>query len=141
MRHLAAVLGAGLLLVLGTACGGQSGRNEPGAAPPSLPISTTPTTLVPVGQLDDSALPEGYPREAWVDGRTIAVKAQEGGCGKASLEVGEQGPDQVKITLVETQPPGQPVCTMDIRYPILTATLDDPLDGRTIVLRAEQRTA
>lgn len=140
MRRLAVALGA--LLVLGAACGEPTDRTAPGAAPGTLPIAPT-TGAVPANRIDASALPEGFPREVWVhgDGRTVAVRAQEGGCGKASLEVKEQTASTVSIVLVETQPKEPQACTMDIRYPVLSVALNDPLEDRTVVLQAEQRTA
>ncbi|WP_051385425.1 hypothetical protein [Actinokineospora inagensis] len=79
----------------------------------------------------------------WTEGggSDVGVVAQEGGCGKASAEVGDQGPARVVLTLVETRPARPRMCTMDIRYPRLSVRLDQPLGDRRVVLRSEQRTA
>lgn len=154
------IVGAGVLLVLGTACanpqetdaGGQ-GSNTSVTAPPSStapegtpdrqPARTPPNggTLVATEKVDSSALPKSYPKLVWTegDGKTIGAVAQEGGCGKASLEVTEQSAAQVKVNLVETQPATPKACTMDLRYPKLTGELTEPLGDRTIVLTKELR--
>jgi hypothetical protein len=131
----------GILVLLGTACGNPAEPTPPGGPQTPPPVATSPSTPVPPVQLDASALPAEFPKNAWLlgDGRAIAVEAQEGGCGKATAEVTEQAADLVVITLVETTPRDAVACTMDIRYPIVTVSLDQPLDGRTVVLRAEQR--
>ena len=72
-------------------------------------------------------------------GATIGVVAQEGGCGKASVEVPEQTDAQVVVVMVETVPATEQMCTMDLRYPKLTAELDAPLNDRKVVLKSEQR--
>jgi hypothetical protein len=141
MRRPAIVTSALLMLVV--ACGQQADQTTPGSGSGPATLSVAPSAgAVPATQLDASALPEGFPQEVWVqgDGKTLAVRTQEGGCGKASVEVAEQTDGQVVLTIVETQPTDAPVCTMDIRYPIITVTLDRPVDDRTIVLRSEQRT-
>jgi hypothetical protein len=72
------------------------------------------------------------------DGATVGVVAQEGGCGKASVESAETD-GQVTITMIETQPKEPKACTMDLRYPKLTTELKAPLADRKIVLKSEQR--
>lgn len=152
-------LGAGMVLLLAGACGEQQQDNASGDSPPatetSSPTETTEPDLQPArtppsggtevaaAQLDAAALPEGYPKLAWTedDGATVGVVAQEGGCGKAHLEVPEQSATQVVVTMVEVVPAESQICTMDLRYPKLTAELDEPLGDRTIVLKSEQRTS
>lgn len=73
------------------------------------------------------------------DGRTIGVVAQEGGCGHASVEVSAQTDARIEVHMVETEPAKQQMCTMDLRYPKLTAELDAPLGDRTVALTAEKR--
>lgn len=111
--------------------------------PDRQPARTPPAggTGVPQQQLDVTALAEGYPVLVWTedDGKTVGVVAQEGGCGKASVEVPEQTDTQVVILMVETVPATSQMCTMDLRYPKLTAELDAPLGERTVVLKTEQR--
>lgn len=74
-------------------------------------------------------------------GSTVGVVAQEGGCGRASVEVPEQTDAQVVVLMVEKVPATPQMCTMDLRYPKLTTELDQPLGDRTVVLKAEQRKA
>lgn len=158
MRRLGTIVGAGVLLLLASACAnpqetGEAGTDTPrgttsqttteSTTPDRQPAKTPPEGGTPVqkSQLDDSALPEGYPRLVWTmdDGRAVGVVAQEGGCGKASVEVPEQSASAVVLLLVETQPAEPQACTMDLRYPKITVDLDEPLGDRQVVLRAEQR--
>ena len=158
-RRAVVALGAGMVLLLAGACGEQRGGGNPPpvsgtndtssptetAEPDRQPARTPPSggTEVAAAQLDAAALPEGYPTLVWTedDGATVGAVAQEGGCGKAHLEVTEQSATQVVVTMVEVTPAESQVCTMDLRYPKLTAELDEPLGDRTIVLKAEQRTS
>ncbi|GAA0244328.1 hypothetical protein GCM10010492_49500 [Saccharothrix mutabilis subsp. mutabilis] len=95
---------------------------------------------VPEAKVDAAAVPEDRPRTVWTegDGSTLGLVAQEAGCGKASVEIAEQGPQVVKVVMVETTPKDAQVCTMDIRYPPLTAKLDAPLGERAVVLTTRQ---
>ena len=150
-----AVLGLDLVAV--TACGepphnDPSARSEPltSTAPvPSMPSRSGTAqaappgrTLVPPAQVDATQLPAGYPREVYVtaDGRVLYLRAEEGGCGRAGAEVGQQTSAQVVVDLVETKSnlAGQ-MCTMDIRYPLVSAPLAGPLGQRKVVLVAEKR--
>jgi hypothetical protein len=159
LRLAAVAVGAGALVLLG-ACGGEkSGSQNPPAGgeptltivPPSEPsepsegpgVPPADAVAVPGDQLDFAALPEGYPKQVWTvgDGRILVAKAQEGGCNRASAEVTEQTDARVVLTLVETQPAQPGMCTMDIRYPVVSVTLDEPLGDRTVTLRAERRQA
>ena len=98
---------------------------------------------MPTNQVDYSRLPKGFPPLVWVagDGKTIGAVAQEGGCGRASAEVSDEGADKVIVTLVETQPAKPRPCTMDLRYPKVTTQLELPLGNRTVVLQHAQRKA
>ena len=155
-RTTVVALGAGMVLLLAGACGEQQDNAGNETAPTTETSSPTETTEpdrqparpppsggaeVAAAQLDAAALPEGYPKLVWTedDGATVGVVAQEGGCGKAHLEVTEQSAAQVAITMVEVVPAEPQACTMDLRYPKLTAELDEPLGDRTIVLKSEQR--
>jgi len=147
-------LGAGAaILFAGAACGekadqGAGSDKKPPAtstsdpSPDKQPARTPPAGGTPVegAQLDAAALPERYPTMVWTqeDGRVIGVVAQEGGCGKASIEL-DQADTQVVVTMIETTPAQPQACTMDLRYPKLTADLDSPLADRTVVLKTEQR--
>jgi hypothetical protein len=140
-----------VLALSAAACGAQTG---PGSAPPpqsELP-SEQPTTdpSLPgeapggaklVTRVDAAKLPEGYPDKVWTegDGSRVGVTAQEGGCGKASVEITRQDPDKVVLTMIETTPATEQMCTMDIRYPVFTVTLNAPVADRTIVLDYQQR--
>ncbi|HEX6351837.1 hypothetical protein [Actinophytocola sp.] len=157
MKRLGTVVGAGVLLLLVSACANQpEDQNVSGERPTvtSEPTSETTTpdrqpartppaggTSVNAAQLDTSTLPEGYPVLVWTedDGTTVGVVAQEGGCGRASVEVPEQTEAQVVVLMVETLPAEEQMCTMDLRYPKLTAELDQPLGDRKVVLKTEQR--
>jgi hypothetical protein len=113
--------------------------------PDRQPARTPPSggTEVAAGQIDNTALPQGYPQLVWTedDGRTVGVVAQEGGCGRASVELPEQTDTQVVVLMVETVPATPQNCTMDLRYPKVTTELDEPLGDRQIVLKSEQRKA
>jgi hypothetical protein len=156
MKRLGTVVGAGVLLLLASACANpqqsQDARTErppssttSSTTPDRQPARTPPAGGTPVGaqQLDTTALPQGYPVLAWTedDGDTLGVVAQEGGCGRSSVEVPEQTDAQVVVLMVETVPATPQMCTMDLRYPKLTAELDQPLGDRKVVLKAEQRKA
>ncbi len=142
--------------MLASACANPQESQEPGAGAPtsstSTAESTTPDrqpartppsggTKVPTAQIDNSSLPKGYPQLVWTedDGMSIGVVAQEGGCGKASVEIPEQTDKQVVVLMVETVPAKPQACTMDLRYPKVTSELDAPLGDRTVVLKTEQR--
>jgi hypothetical protein len=153
MKRLGTVVGAGVLLLLASACANpqenQEATNDKPVAtsesttPDRQPARTPPDGGTPVEkqQVDDTALPQGYPTLVWTqeDGNTVGVVAQEGGCGRASVEVPEQTDTQVVILMVETVPATPQNCTMDLRYPKLTAELDAPLGDRDVVLKSEQR--
>lgn len=122
-------------------------------APPSsadLPVPPPvkpgkPTQVVPEdsmilqpAQIDASRLPADYPREVTVSngGTVLNIRAQEGGCGHVSASPIEQNDKRVVINLVQTQAQTDQMCTMDIRTPVITATLSAPLGQRTVVLEA-----
>ncbi|MCE7009639.1 hypothetical protein LWC34_43555 [Kibdelosporangium philippinense] len=137
-----------MLLALSAACGAQT---QTGSAPPpsELPSESSPTSEpeLPapgaklVTKLDAAKLPEGYPRKVWTegDGSRIGVTAQEGGCTRASVEIGEQSAEKVVLTMVETSPSTEQMCTMDIRYPTFTVNLNAPLAERPVILDYQQR--
>lgn len=165
MRYSAKVVGTGALLLMVTACAGRdmptnlpSGSTgsvsapapaspspsanapaPPEPNPPGKPRLTVPegSTQVPAGQIDATALPAGFPREVWTanGGTVLDIRAQEGGCGHALGEVAEQAGDHVVVNLSETKAQTNQMCTMDIRYPVISVTLTAPLDQRTVVLK------
>ncbi|NIH88151.1 hypothetical protein [Amycolatopsis granulosa] len=165
MRWRVTTCGLGLVLLLAAACGGQTGTGGPpggGAtstvpAAPSAPATRVPPALpggpremqppagvtpVPAGRVDASALPADFPREVYVsaDGRQLFVRAEEGGCGRAAAELTAQDTQRVVVTLVESRSnlAGQ-MCTMDLRYPVVTVTLSAPLNERIVVLKSATR--
>ncbi len=156
MKRLGTVVGAGVLLLLASACANQQESNDnAGDSRPaehtSAPASTQPDRQpartppsggekVSAGQIDATALPRGYPVMVWTegDGTTVGVVAQEGGCGRSSVENAETG-SRVVITMIETVPSEPTACTMDLRYPKLTTQLTAPLADREVVLKNEQR--
>ncbi|UJW28203.1 hypothetical protein L3Q67_23230 [Saccharothrix sp. AJ9571] len=113
----------------------------PGGAEPAEPGDPDAGTKIPEQKIDAAKLPEGFPKEVAMvqNGKVLSIGAQEGGCGKASLELKEQSADKVVVNVVETEPGGNVACTMDIRYPTLTVELEQPLGERTVVLEHEQR--
>lgn len=159
MRYLAKVAGTGALLLMATACAGRDmtgtppvGRAEPAAPaspsvlptapsanPPGKPRLTVPegSTPVPANKIDATALPAGYPREVWTSngGTVLDIRAEEGGCGHALGEAAEQTADHVVVDLSETKAQTGQMCTMDIRYPVISVALAAPLDQRTVVLK------
>jgi len=161
MRRLGHLLSIGALLLVSAACGqndeiGFGGApmttgselpsTDPGepssAMPPGEPGQIPPpagSVPVPEAKVDASALPEGYPRVAWTegDGRTLGAYGQAGGCIEASAEVREQTAQRVVLRITETVTSTGP-CTMEIRFPPLSVTLDSPLGDRTVVLERTQ---
>ena len=164
MRYSAKVVGTGALLLMVTACAGQDMSTNPPAAPAgsvSTPASPSPSesvlpappeanppgkprltvpegsTPVPPGKIDATALPAGFPREVWTanGGTVLNIRAQEGGCGHALGEAAEQAGDRVVVNLSETKAQTNQMCTMDIRYPVISVALAAPLDQRTVVLK------
>jgi hypothetical protein len=111
----------------------------PTTPPPGKPRLTVPEGSVPVpaAQIDASALPMGYPHEVWTanGGTVLNIRAQEGGCGHAFGNAVEQTPQHVVVNLSETKAQTGQMCTMDIRYPVISVPLAAPLDSRTVVLK------
>jgi hypothetical protein len=149
--------GFGIVLVTATACGQRPDSVSSGAGPtpsssatssgsptPDLPVrpgsSQTPpqgSTVVPAAQVDSSRLPDDYPREVFVtaDGKALYFRAEEGGCGRASAEVQQETAQQIVVNLRETQSTLQgQMCTMDIRYPLVSVPLSEPLGQRKVLL-------
>lgn len=119
--------------------GGQPPTPPATEEAPPKPVKPKPEEQrkpVAKGAIDASRLPEGYPREVWTQngGKVVVATGQEGGCSNVHAEVAKQNGKKVKIVLVEETPKPSGVCTMDLRYPPVTATLDKPLGDRTVVL-------
>ena len=111
--------------------------------PPGRPKQVVPegSTAVPAQQIDSSALPADYPREVTTSngGTVLSIRAREGGCGRVSAAPVEQTARRVVVNLKETKAQTNQMCTMDIRTPVISATLDAPLAARTLVLTIEPR--
>ncbi|WP_103351736.1 hypothetical protein [Amycolatopsis sp. CA-128772] len=107
--------------------------------PPGKPRLTVPegSTPVPAAKIDATALPAGFPHEVWTSngGTILDIRAQEGGCGHALGEAAEQTAGHVVVNLSETKAQTGQMCTMDIRYPVISVALAAPLDQRTVVLK------
>jgi hypothetical protein len=152
MKRLATVVGAGVLLLLASACANtqDSSKDNAGDTRPtetSAPARPEPGRTPPPGvkklsaaQLDTTSLPRGFPAVVWTEdnGRTVGVVAREGGCGKASVENAETA-EQVVVTTIQTTPKTPKMCTMDLRFPKLTTELKAPLGDRKVVLKHVER--
>jgi hypothetical protein len=160
-RRIGTVIGAGVLFLVATACAGteQVGAGSAGgdtlttsaSASSSAPVESEPLppqgqpvpdggTPVPAERVDAQALAEDAPRTVWTegDGTVVGLVGQEGGCTSVRAEITGQTAEQVGVELVETVPLEQKMCTMDLRYPPLSVTLDAPLAERKVVLTARQ---
>lgn len=152
-RWMRTIAGCAVALVALAGCGKTDGGDAGlGDLPPATGSSTegpgpTDGSTEPVGaklpgrQIDASELPKGYPVqvEVPVDATTLIVTAQESGCTKASADLLKETRSRVVVLLVHTRPPGNPMCTMDIRYPKLEVELESELADRIVELRAEER--
>lgn len=148
MRRLHSTLGASALLLVAAACGQQPAQEvgfggQP-PSPPDPPAHPEPNPVhqrspVPDPEVDRQQLPQGYPNEVWTqdDDQVVVATGQEGGCSEVHAELTDQNSERVTITFVEETPDPPGMCTMDMRYPPLAVSLDEPLGDRTIVL--EQR--
>ncbi|MFI5586842.1 hypothetical protein ACIA5G_17490 [Amycolatopsis sp. NPDC051758] len=165
MRTTVKLLGTGLLLLTVTACGASSGgapagnpapatsSSVPGtvtptvgptAAPPPSPTVGRPTQGIAPGddvvaetQVDARTLPEGYPRSLTrsLDGKTLILQAEEGGCRRISAHVGEQTAQQVVVLVAVTAAQKGQMCPDYIREITIPLPLAEPLGTRTVVLR------
>jgi hypothetical protein len=156
MRYLTKFAGAGLVLIAATACAGQPAPANPAAAgqppasnvakpaapgggPAEAPAQSVPDGSVPVPakQIDASSLPADYPRIAFVSrgGTVVSVKALEGGCSHASATTSLQDAQKVVVNLAESTPNRHQMCTMDIRYPMVSVPLGAALGDRTLVIK------
>lgn len=114
-------------------------QDTPTGNPPGKPRLTVPEGSTPVAanKIDVSGLPESYPREVWTanGGTILNIRAQEGGCGHALGEAAEQTAQRVVVNLSETKAQTGQMCTMDIRFPVISVALAAPLGERTVVLK------
>lgn len=150
---LSGLAAVGAVLLSLTACSGTTaGYGGTPPSPSSSPPAQSPapsTVSIPPGAAAVAAErvipPEGMDPATiavWTtgDGRTVGTYAQEGGCGRSEAKIAGQTDDRVTITLLEITPGpnNKRVCTMDIRYPEVTVTLDAPLGARKVVLQRNQ---
>lgn len=158
------LLGTGLLLLTLTACGAAGTAGAPGSTGPETPTTSasssvpgSPTVAPPpsqtVGrptqgiapgddviaeaQIDARGLPEGYPRSLTrsLDGKTLILQAEEGGCRHVSAHVGDQTPQQVVVLVAVSAAKKGQMCPDYIKEITLPLTLAEPLGTRTVVLR------
>ncbi|EME54062.1 hypothetical protein [Amycolatopsis decaplanina] len=124
-----------------TAPPSSSPAPAPGSRPgtPSAPRQEVPegSSKLPDKQLDASALPADYPREVYTSngGTILNIRGQEGGCGHATAEAAQQDGSRVTVNLTELKGQTGQMCTMDIRYPVISVALSAPLGERTVVLK------
>lgn len=134
MRHLVAVAGAGLVLVLAAGCAQQQGTASTGGNSPSLATSTPAVTpapphtatlvppvpgttppgvrppagavVVPGNRVDARALPYTFPRLVWTDrgGTNLGFEGEVGGCLTSRAVVEEQNATEVTVRLIQQEP-------------------------------------
>ncbi|WP_318307406.1 hypothetical protein [Amycolatopsis solani] len=156
------LLGTVLLLLTLTACGARSDTGAaPGSTGPETPTTTSSSSVPPVApppshtvgrptqgiapgddviaesQVDARSLPEGYPRSLTrsLDGKTLILQAEEGGCRRVSARVGEQTPQQVVVLIAVSAGKKGQMCPDYIREITVPLALTEPLGTRTVVLR------
>ncbi|WP_439378393.1 hypothetical protein [Amycolatopsis lexingtonensis] len=152
------LLGTVLLLLTLTACGARSDSGASGPAPgsttsssSSIPVAPPPSQtvgrptqgiapgddVIAESQVDARTLPEGYPRSLTrsLDGKTIILQAEEGGCRRVSARVGDQTPQQVVVLIAVSAGKKGQMCPDYIREITVPLALTEPLGTRTVVLR------
>jgi hypothetical protein len=156
MRHLGAVIGAGVLLVLAAGCaqGGTvaaGGGNtlstssptttapHPTVVGPPMPSVHLPGGAVPVPgtRVDAHALPSSFPRQVWTQhgGTVLGFQGEVGGCFTSRATVDQQTDKQVTVRLIQQEPgTGEHACPMFLRYKPMSVNLAKPLGDRTVVL-------
>jgi len=120
MKRLGTVVGAGVLVLLASACANPQENQE---ARTERPTATS-----------ESTTPDRQPARTPPAGGTPILQQQ-----LDTSTLPEQTDTQVVVLMVETVPATEQMCTMDLRYPKLTAELDAPLNDRKVVLKSEQR--
>jgi hypothetical protein len=105
------------------------GRPTQGIAPGDDVVAET--------QVDARGLPEGYPRSLFrsVDGRTLTLQAEEGGCRRISAHVGDQTAQQVVVLVTVTSAPKGQMCPDYIKEIRIPLPLSESLGTRKVVLR------
>ncbi|UOX84799.1 hypothetical protein MUY14_23590 [Amycolatopsis sp. FBCC-B4732] len=149
------LLGTVLLLLTLTACGARSDSGATSSSPSSSSSASVPAPPPPsqtVGrptqgiapgddviaesQVDARSLPEGYPRSLTrsLDGKTLTLQAEEGGCRHISARVGEQTAQQVVVLIAVSSAKKGQMCPDYIREITVPLALTEPLGTRTVVL-------
>ncbi|MGW3965019.1 hypothetical protein ACWED2_34735 [Amycolatopsis sp. NPDC005003] len=130
-----------------TSAASTSATAVPGTPTPAPPPSQTvgrPTQGIAPGddvvaetQVDARTLPEGYPRSLTrsLDGKTLILQAEEGGCRRISARVGEQTAQQVVVLVTVLSAPKGQMCPDYIKEIKIPLALEAPLGTRTVVLR------
>jgi hypothetical protein len=108
---------------------GTVGRPTQGIAPGDNVIAET--------QVDARGLPEGYPRTLTrsIDGKTVILGAEEGGCRRISARLGDQTAAQVVVLVTVSSAPKGQMCPDYIKEISIPLALAAPLGTRTVVLR------
>ncbi|HEY1569834.1 MAG TPA: hypothetical protein VGG05_00715 [Pseudonocardiaceae bacterium] len=160
MRHLGAVLGVGVALVLAAGCAQQESTGAAGGstlststpphtasmAPGPAPVPANPpgvrapagAVVVPAGRVDAKALPFSFPKLVWTDraGTTLGFEGEAGGCFTSRAEVDEQTATGVTVRMIQQQPgTGERSCPMFVRYRPMAVHLAQPLGNRTVTLQ------
>jgi hypothetical protein len=160
MRTLAAVIGTGVLFALVVGCGGRpTGGSAAGSGgTPTLGVSSTPptvgsstltpgpppgppipadATVVPVSQVDATALPPAFPRLVWTEqgGTVVGFYGEIGGCFTSGAKLEGQTSTRVTIRLIQQEGPIRQACPLYRGFKPMNVTLTAPLGARTVVLQ------
>ncbi|WP_410610723.1 hypothetical protein [Amycolatopsis sp. lyj-109] len=120
------------------------GTTTPTLGPPPSQTVGRPTQGIAPGddviaetQVDARGLPEGFPRSLTrsLDGQTLILQAEEGGCRRISARVGEQAAQQVVVLVTVLSAPKGQMCPDYIKEIKIPLALAEPLGTRTVVLR------
>ncbi|EOD69415.1 hypothetical protein, partial [Amycolatopsis vancoresmycina] len=137
------------------AAGGPASATSSASAPAPGPVTPTPVSpptqtagrptqgiapgddVIAETQVDARQLPEGYPRSLTrsLDGKTLILQAEEGGCRRISARVGDQTAQQVVVLVAVLSAPKGQMCPDYIREIKIPLVLTAPLGSRTVVLR------
>lgn len=126
-----------------TSATASGAATTPPGPPPSRTVGRPTQGIAPgddviaESQVDARGLPEGYPRSLTrsLDGRTVILQAEEGGCRRIAAHVGEQAAQQVVVLVTVSSAPKGQLCPDYIREIKIPLALAAPLGTRTVVLR------
>lgn len=119
-----------------------AGTVPPATTAPPVARTTPPAAggshTVPPGQITESgtgAAPQGV--QVTGDGRTVVFDAEQSGCQLITAQATTQTATQVTIQVITTNTSkGNQMCPMIVRVVQVSATLNAPLDNRTIVFQS-----